>query len=205
MSWYPRVQRSWWCSSRSIGSPWPPLSPLPFPQISQGECCSSILFIQSLKYLRGEFPLNLLFVVTCAASRLFCPSRAGFVVPAGESGHWVPAQFFFSLHIVYWLSFFSSYYWVIQCIIARLSWDASAGHLNSEYTAKIASQHNSSSGECCCWVLREPVLKKCLQKKGAQRSLKNSSAKIGLAVSRFKSDCLFSNDTKVLPPRVAYK
>lgn len=77
-----------------------------------------------LKYLRGEFPLSLLLVVTCAASRLFCPSRAHFVsvVPAGESGQWVPAHnFFFSFTLSLPICPFFSYYWVIQYIIARLS------------------------------------------------------------------------------------
>lgn len=39
----------------------------------------------------------------------------------------------------------------------------------------------------------------------SQRSVKNSSAKIGLAVSWFKSQYLFSNGTEVLPPKEAYK
>lgn len=39
----------------------------------------------------------------------------------------------------------------------------------------------------------------------SQRILKDSSAKIGLAVSWFKSEYLFSNGTKVLPPKEAYE
>lgn len=47
--------------------------------------------------------------------------------------------------------------------------------------------------------------KKNLQKMESQRILKDSSAKIGLAVSWFKSEYLFSNGTKVLPPKEAYE
>lgn len=39
----------------------------------------------------------------------------------------------------------------------------------------------------------------------SQRSLKNSSAKISLVVSWFKSECSFSNGTKISLPKEAYK
>lgn len=43
VSWYPKVQRSWWCSSRFTGSLWPHLSLLLFLLTSQGKCCISSL------------------------------------------------------------------------------------------------------------------------------------------------------------------
>lgn len=46
---------------------------------------------------------------------------------------------------------------------------------------------------------------RCFQKMESQRSVKNSSAEIALAMSWFKSECSSSNGTKVSPPKEAYK
>lgn len=75
----------------------------------------------------------------------FCSCRA-FVVSlypcwgvrtVGSS--WLDFFFFFPFTRSLLVCPFSLINRIIQCIIARISWDASAGHLNSEYLDKITS------------------------------------------------------------------
>lgn len=89
VSWYPKVQRSWWCSSRFIGNRWPRLSLLLFLQTSQGKRCFlsvvawtwklsyNCLFCLLKKYLEENIPFPF-YCVKDSQIAEDCPMRHFF-------------------------------------------------------------------------------------------------------------------------------